>query len=302
MFRSYIYKKGVNLLLPKYQSSQNGQSGISSLLGNSQVFRLSLTLYSLFFYFKKSLPVFIIDDGTLTTDNKIFLKNFFNAQILTSTQSEKRMAQILNKTPYLLKFRFDKNNFILKKKLDSILLSPYKKTLYLDSDILFFKKPQLIFQWLTSNKSNQHHYLVYPQSTYQKYKSFRNPDFQFRKLFFKTLNKKSNHLFNSGILLFNRSLQNQLTHLNHACSLLYQTDYADMILAEELLLSCLFTQANSQQLNPNQYLTLVDDKDYQPSLKKQTTALHYSYLSKQYFHKDSIILLKRLIKQKFIND
>jgi len=302
MLQSYIYKKGINILLPKYQSLQSNQSGITSLLGNNHVIRFSFTLHSLFFFLKKSLQVFIIDYGTLTTNDKIFLKNSFNAQILNSTESGGKISKLFNQTPYLLKFRFDKNNFILKKKLDPIFISPFKKTLYLDSDILFFKKPQLILQWLTPNKSHQFYYLTYPKSTYKKYKNFRNPDFQFRRLFHQTLNRKSNIFFNSGILLFNHNLTKQLPLLNKACSLLYQTDYVNMILAEELLLSCLFTRTNSHQLNSNQHLTLVDENDYQPHFKKQVISLHYSHLSKTYFYQDSLSLLKKLIKKKFIND
>jgi len=98
----------------------------------------------------------IHDDGTLT-DNIIqeLLTHFVGCDIIRKRDADIRMSKHLRGYPFSSKFRFceNKGSSIMSIRLfDFPLLSQTKKILNLDSDILFFRKPIEIIEYMKNQK------------------------------------------------------------------------------------------------------------------------------------------------------
>ncbi len=121
--------------------------GISILLCHKDVHLALICLSSLFYFSKKKFPVFILDDGSLTDFDTELLTKFFNANILSRNEANRFEASIKQSSPSLFKLLRSKKTNPYKYKIELLLLSPFKRFIILDSDILFFTTPKEIIDW-----------------------------------------------------------------------------------------------------------------------------------------------------------
>lgn len=130
---------------PPVSISKTTDVQIISLTSKEDFPMLILALKSLIILSGQQFDVLILDDGTLDTHSIKLLRNHLHGVSVVSTQamdkkigkSFKRNKEIISKSksPYI------------RKKIGTLLFAKKKKLLLLDSDILFFRKPEEIIDW-----------------------------------------------------------------------------------------------------------------------------------------------------------
>jgi hypothetical protein len=92
------------------------------------------------------------DDGTLPTGDAELLSNLLpNCRVLLSSETNPQVAHALNHHPLCLQCR--NLHPLARKVIDMPLLASQAKLLSIDTDILFYRKPRRILNWMTETDS-----------------------------------------------------------------------------------------------------------------------------------------------------
>lgn len=96
-------------------------------------------------------PLFIHEDGSVTKiQQAIIQKTLPGVRFVPRTEAEERMARHLAKHPKSLSNRNRHNLFL--KFFDFPAYAPYERFVVLDSDVIFFKRPGEILDWVDAGK------------------------------------------------------------------------------------------------------------------------------------------------------
>jgi len=126
------------------------------LSGRKFWYQTCFCAYSMQQYTNLLLRPIIYDDGSLDQKYQNQIKRIFpNAKIILLSEVEERLEQYLpqNKFPYLRERRLNYPNL---KKLTDIHIGSQGWKLVLDSDMLFFHKPDFLLEWLISPQQPCH--------------------------------------------------------------------------------------------------------------------------------------------------
>ncbi|MEA5566119.1 glycosyl transferase [Anabaena sp. UHCC 0399] len=126
------------------------------LSGRKFWYQTCFCAYSMGQYTNLLLCPIIYDDGTLEKKYQNKIKRIFpNTKIILLPEIEERIEKYLpqNKFPYLRERRLNYPNL---KKLTDIHIGSQGWKLVLDSDMLFFHKPDFLLEWLTSPQKSCH--------------------------------------------------------------------------------------------------------------------------------------------------
>ena len=96
-----------------------------------------------FYHFSEIRPRLVVhDDGSFDHGHvNIFKRHFTGSRVIDRTDADQEMAFVLNDRPYSRDYRKCSNCVHAIKLFDSFHYSETGKILFLDSDVLFFKKP-----------------------------------------------------------------------------------------------------------------------------------------------------------------
>ncbi|MFA6410051.1 MAG: hypothetical protein WCW26_00535 [Candidatus Buchananbacteria bacterium] len=160
----FQYKKGFQYLNNKFFLAPKilaGKKVLSKPINNTELSIHILTchrdlvmlIWSLasFYYFSKVIgQLYIHSDGSLTPDDKKLISQFFlDAIFIEPSDILEKNSQGLNAHPVIKQFRIEhQNDLFTKKIIDSFFVSDKKFHLLFDSDILWFKDSQAIFDQL----------------------------------------------------------------------------------------------------------------------------------------------------------
>jgi len=152
--RSRLRKRFINTL-PLYSTYPSNKYSIHSLLCHRDV-EMGICCFKAFNYFAGDNFEFIIhDDGSLTDSDIQYIRNQVVAKIHTKSESDEIAFQTLQLFPNILKYR--NSHFLALKLIDVILLGSGTRMAYLDSDILFFQKPEFYLEtFMTQEKSKNY--------------------------------------------------------------------------------------------------------------------------------------------------
>ena len=108
-----------------------------------------LTLRSLEFHTGRLWSPFIHEDGSLTDDDvATLLRNFPDAQVIRRAAADFELDQVLAPFPACRESRRQHNWFL--KNFDTWHYAPHERYIVIDSDIVFFRRPDLVMDWVTS--------------------------------------------------------------------------------------------------------------------------------------------------------
>lgn len=259
---------------PERQSSPQDEIGITMLLCHNDVVMATYALESLFYQLKYSLPVFIIDDGTLTVTDKKTLTSLFTVQFMSKEKALSESKQAVKKYPWFSKYLADEKVTIKKLKLALLFLAPFKNLVSIEPDHLFFNAPTEIpaFQ-----KGTKNYFTVLPQSVYEVSVRDNIMETHFRRMLLKHLHIEVPFLFNGGILFVKKNRVNDawLKKADQVIQLFYDVDYARMTYSDETLMATLFEKQDSIQLK-EKYLNLVFPNQYKKSLFQTAVSIHFT--------------------------
>jgi hypothetical protein len=154
--RKYVFSNLIfhskPLRAKKYFSKIN-EVEIHSVIQHEAVSYYILAIKSFLYYLDFNLPVTLHDDGSLSDlDIKILKYHIPHINIIKYESAKKEILNKIKKYKYLYKNRnCDTNVYHLITTLDIPFFSKSKKIIYLDSDVLFYGKPQKIINWINDN-------------------------------------------------------------------------------------------------------------------------------------------------------
>ena len=146
-----------------------------------------LGLRSLEWHSGCSWAPFIHDDGTLdATDIATWQKNFPDSIVIPKSRADNELGRALEAFPSCMENRLRHHWF--HKVFDTRHYAPHQNYIVIDSDILFFRRPQLLMDWI--NKDSKSFYVM--KDSQEKYS---HP----RKVIEETLGMKMLSKVNSGL-------------------------------------------------------------------------------------------------------
>jgi len=186
-------------------SDDTADLSVHSLIGKRDFINLLWSLGSFFNVFKEKSKIFLHNDGTLKKWHKeaINLK-FTNSVIVEPDEALNKVKESLSDCPDVVDYTIaNRKNTYLKKFIDPLVVSNKKFHLILDSDLIWFRTPQIIIKELKSKKPSSflmrdynHSYPVHFKdgSSSDEFQSHMNSGIVFYKKDNFDLNKMSKYL------------------------------------------------------------------------------------------------------------
>ena len=154
----------------KTQRFPDHELGVSlhMVLSHNGVLMGQLTLRSLEFHSGFSWSPVLHDDGTLTdTDVKEIKRNFPDARVIRRTDADLALDKVLQDYPHCRNNRMKHPWFL--KVFDTRHFAESDRYIVIDSDIVFFKKPEFILDWMAKRPDT----FWFMHDTKEKYSSPR---------------------------------------------------------------------------------------------------------------------------------
>ena len=259
------------------QSFPQSHVEIISVTSHQDLPAYILAIRSLLHFTNRQFAITLVDDGTLTEiDCNEILHIVKGIKLIRSPKLFQLIVDIFGeKNIYVQNF----NNPYVRKKIASILCTTHDKILFLDSDILFFKKPTQILNWM-DNKQDA----IYIQ------------DFQNAYIFSAVESKNIFNIYplpkvNSGLIGISKSMLNQklLTKvLTHAMPL---TKFRPPHL--QVYFALIFAENVNVKITPLPHSYVVSDHILQYQ-NKNNICKHYVYPVRQFYLNDAYNLVKHL--------
>lgn len=173
---------------------------IHILCQKSDIWMMAWSLYS-FLYFSGLKPSAIVihDDGSFDDmDKNALTSKFNNLKVISRAIADNKVTGLLNNKKAKL-YRKEGHPLILKL-IDIFVLGSAPKIMILDSDVLFFNKPQEIIKFVKGGFDSDALISGLPES-FDKFKILVNNEYLRRN----GLIDNKIEFMNSGIILYNRS-------------------------------------------------------------------------------------------------
>ncbi len=125
---------------------------IHSLAGEEQAPLFAWMLASFHHVTQRNWSVVLHDDGTLTAETAEALVKIFDSRlnILTREDADNEMANVLVQHLHCQQYRV--RHPLALKIFDIPVLTPAERYLLIDSDVLFFRRPNTLLNWVDSGK------------------------------------------------------------------------------------------------------------------------------------------------------
>jgi len=242
-----------------------------------------LTVKTLQYYSQINFPFVVHDDGSLTEiDVDQIRRNVVNVIILPFEESTKKVCHLIRNYPCLVKYRQKKhkNKINLISTIDIPYLSNSQNIFYLDGDILFFRKPLEICNWVL--KPKQRKSVLFMTDRENGYALSE-------KLCQKYFNVGYIDRFNMGILCFSKKLFD-LPMINHFFSVMSLLKKHTVMLRDQTYWM-IYLQKRHQPLKRlnNQYII-----PYETHGDNKTICRHYISPIREKIYLDAIVLLFKL--------
>lgn len=274
-----------------------GATGIATIVHHDHVQLITIALKSFFYYSGVILPVFLVDDGSLTRKDYVLLQsNFKNILIKHRARAAKEIVRILKGYPYCLRYRKEKNmEFRIhnKKLFDPILLSPFTKVILLDADVIFFNVPKEILNWIYTNEAADLH-MSYDKTYMDKEKHWGVLG---TKILAKIWDSPLTLYFNSGLYCVTKK-NIILKHYEKYLKRFYLMNIQDELIGDQFFQSMNISENLKQRpsyrirtLPSDLYVVLVDMETRKKLF--QNICVHYHAELKRFFPGDAIALLQR---------
>lgn len=133
--------------LPAIPVGATADDEIHMLCGSSHVPMGRISLWSLLRWLPYEVAVYVHDDGTLTEEDKAaWRRSFPNLNIVSRADAETSRAAFFgdDRHPYLREF--SRRHLYAPKIIDFHLVGPGRRVIMLDSDVLFFRRPDELIE------------------------------------------------------------------------------------------------------------------------------------------------------------
>jgi lipopolysaccharide biosynthesis glycosyltransferase len=252
-----------------------------------EMFICSLT--SFFYHLGRQLPVYVVDDGSLTPADTRLLKQFFIITIESRQSADIKMARKLARYKHFYAYRFSDNSIIFKLMFDALILSPFSKYFLLDADILFLAKPQELLDWLDSPKAICCYASLTREYQRQLTASGEYPMIPFRTLLLKYLKLQGDPFVILSLLGINTKAVLNLREIDRLFGLLSQVGYLSNRHVDEAIVATLLARKKAILLDPTKYYNAVAGGGIKvPPLPPEPVFIHFPGESKPQFWRHAL--------------
>ncbi|MBI5018963.1 hypothetical protein HZB58_01695 [Candidatus Gottesmanbacteria bacterium] len=285
-------KQGIFSTLPRIfldAKAPSRKTGVASLLCHRDVTMYIYAVYSLFFAINQNLPLYVVDDGTLTAEDKQRLAGHFTITIITRGQLLRRAKTILQTYPNIKKFMDSPEAPVIKWKLLLKLVCPFKRFIIYDADILFFQKSPEIAQWL-SNPNKVLHLEYEPRERTRKHtddECYLDLYHSYRQLLVHSSAPGANPLFNTGLVCIPDKSLFELSTMNRLLGILKTTYFDNQFGSDEVIVGSVIAKRERTPLPKKRYVIQFDTIR---RARQNIICLHYCWRAKALFQLDAIRL------------
>jgi hypothetical protein len=267
-------------LLPSQKADLKDKSlGVCILLPHRYVDLFIYSLHSFYYFLGRALPIYIVNDpldkDPLTTRDIELLRKHFS--VIIDSRTAPQMKALTKKHPHLYKYRFDLKSAVSKSKFDALLLNPFQRTISMDSDIIFFRPPTEVIDFIL-NRRKSLRYVSRVENAQDVFPILRDPELFLRLMLHKYLTQDKPHFdpfFTSGLLCIPDKKFINLRKLDQIFRLFYKVQCAHDWLAEERAVGMMIDSKTSAKLEPTQYFTATYWEQYQSIDFGKVIAIHY---------------------------
>ncbi len=182
--------------LPKYECSVNNDFEIHVLCQKKDVGMLEWALKSFLFFSGLCPNIIVHDDGSFDAKSASVLENkFTNLKVLFKSDADRLIKSYPNLSDDVRAYR-DNGHIMIMEFFDLFLLSKAKKVMIFDSDILFFKKPTEIIDFVNGKSS----FDALISRQYGTYDLMVNKEYEIKHKFI----EREAGFMNPGLILLNR--------------------------------------------------------------------------------------------------
>ena len=149
----YLRSRRIRRLLPAItRDLSRSPHELHFLTGHARL-TMALWMAASWMLVTKEIPGFIIhDDGSLTDQDEHLIRRLLPAsRVIRAEESDMAIRRTLHAYPLCLRCR--EYSLMTRKFFDIFQFSNSRKLLTIDTDILFFRRPHQILEWLESEKN-----------------------------------------------------------------------------------------------------------------------------------------------------
>jgi lipopolysaccharide biosynthesis glycosyltransferase len=172
-------------------------------------------------------------------------------------------------------------------------LSPFKKIIYLDSDLLFFQKSEILWKWINKPSDIVLH-LEHSKGLIKHHNQPEDFDYIFRTLISRTSTPLVSESFNTGLLAIPNSSIFDLTKINNVFKIFNKSYYSRVFNSEETAVAAALVNKSCFSLPSETHVVACWTQEYEMlksiNPKKKLALLHYVYELKQFFERDAVEL------------
>lgn len=219
------------------ESSEKGELEIHTLTSHKHLYFYLWSIKS-FFWVSNFIPKIVVhDDGTLSNEDlKLLISQINGVEVITKMEADKQILPLLIDYPSCYKYRSEQP--FAKKVFDVFLLTNSRKIMILDSDIIFFRKPTEIVDWV-SNKDSKMLYNWDPFDT----------EVSMHRRLERDLGVKYPAGYNSGLQCLIKDIFD-IDFLEQYLSYCYDQKKLDWWIMEQRLMALLLYKYNSNSFKP----------------------------------------------------
>jgi len=241
-FKNRIFSWRIVKKIPRHKCERRDNFEIHMLCQKSDMIPAIWVLWSFLKNSQLCPKIVIHDDGSLDKSSiDVFNEKFDNIEIIWKKDADELIDK-MNVNPVIKNYRKNGHPLILKL-VDILLLSRAEKVMVLDSDVLFFKRPEEVIEFVEGNSGKdalisqaRGRFSIKTDSNYLKKHDL--------------INKKV-ELMNSGIILYNKSSvsEDKLSEYFENCELNVSDYFVEMT-----GWNCLVGQTNYEFLPYERYI------------------------------------------------
>ena len=146
------------LSTPPIETPRSGSVEVRALTWRRDCLDLMWALKSFYFFSECQYPLYIHDGGLAANQVDLLQKHFPRAIVISAAQADRDVAAKLRERGLKRCMEYRALNITTRKLFDFFLLSSAKYLVSIDSDILFFAKPELLSvppQGIAKNRYNK---------------------------------------------------------------------------------------------------------------------------------------------------
>lgn len=236
------------------------------------------TLASLVHFTGRRWPIVIHDDGTLPQEaRQAYTSMFGHLRIVSRPDADREIDARLADYPRCLAYR--RSHPLALKLFDCPLLAQTPRLVLLDSDVLFFRRPEEVLSWVDRGQAE----------------SFFNPDFQDAY----TISREAAQQrwgvtlwpqVNTGLSLLPREVLN-LERCENWLGDESITDLKEIAWREQTLLALSASRLGKGGLLPESY-----EVSFNPEMANNAVSRHYVGDMRSQFYAEGVLLVRRSLK------